>query len=67
MILDIFHLEKCIRQFRLMMGVIKRWNNENQNWERDSSNKQVALKSLNNSQNVTLEFINEVKLIYLRN
>ena len=38
------------------------WNqdNENQNWKRFPPNKLVALKSLNNSKNVTLEFINEV-------
>ena len=40
-------------------GSIKSWDNENQNWKRRGS-KVVALKSLNNSKNVTLEFINEV-------
>ena len=43
-------------------GHIKRWDNKNQNWVRDESNMFVALKSLNNSQNVTSEFINEVKI-----
>ena len=41
-------------------GSIVRWNNINQNWDRYDSNMVVALKSLNNSKNVTLEFINEV-------
>ena len=41
-------------------GYIKYWDIKNQNWVRRKSNKFVALKSLNNSKNVTLEFINEV-------
>uniref|UniRef100_U9SYM9 Protein kinase domain-containing protein n=1 Tax=Rhizophagus irregularis (strain DAOM 181602 / DAOM 197198 / MUCL 43194) TaxID=747089 RepID=U9SYM9_RHIID len=43
-------------------GYIDKWDNENQNWKRNNSNMFVALKSLNNSENVTLEFINEIKL-----
>src|SRR6266498_2933031 len=39
-------------------GYIRNWDNKNQNWRRDESNIFVALKSLNNSQNVTSEFIN---------
>ena len=49
-------------------GYIVKWDIKNQNWERKYPNTFVALKSLNNSKNVTLEFINEVvvyKLIYL--
>ena len=41
-------------------GFIYEWDNINQNWKREEQNKFVALKSLNNSKNVTLEFINEV-------
>ena len=50
-------------------GVIDSWDNKNQNWYRTNKNKKwyrgepndfVALKSLNNSKNVTSEFINEV-------
>ncbi|EXX67156.1 hypothetical protein RirG_117000 [Rhizophagus irregularis DAOM 197198w] len=41
-------------------GYINRWDNINENWERFNSNGFVTLKSLNNSENVTLEFINEV-------
>src|SRR5437867_3437786 len=41
-------------------GFINEWDNKNQNWKRYESNKFVALKSLNNSKNVTSEFINEV-------
>ena len=39
-------------------GCIRKWDNKN--WERQKQNKFVALKSLNNSRNVTLEFLNEV-------
>src|SRR6266536_1521450 len=41
-------------------GWIRKWDIENQNWKRYESNEFVALKSLNNSKNVTLEFLNEV-------
>ena len=41
-------------------GFINEWDNKNQNWKRYESNKFVALKSLNNSKNVTSEFLNEV-------
>ena len=41
-------------------GNIYEWNNKNKNWKREHSNGFVALKSLNNSKNVRLEFINEV-------
>ena len=41
-------------------GYIDDWDNKNQNWVRPYPNKFVALKSLNNSKNVTLEFLNEV-------
>jgi hypothetical protein len=41
-------------------GYIRRWDNGYKNWERHYSNEFVALKCLYNSENVTLEFINEV-------
>ena len=41
-------------------GQIKNWDNKNQDWVRERCNRSVALKSLNNSKNITLEFINEV-------
>ena len=41
-------------------GYIKYWDERNKIWERYNQNEFVALKSLNNSKNVTLEFINEV-------
>ena len=44
---------------RWIDGNILYWDNKNQNWKR-LNNEIVALKSLNNSQNVTLEFLNEV-------
>ncbi|RIA79780.1 kinase-like domain-containing protein [Glomus cerebriforme] len=34
-------------------GDIYYWDNENQNWKRNGSNMKVALKSLNNSKNIT--------------
>ncbi|GET02530.1 kinase-like domain-containing protein [Rhizophagus clarus] len=37
-----------------------KWNNKNQNWRRIRQNMFVALKSLNNSKNVTSEFMNEI-------
>src|SRR3954464_8784194 len=41
-------------------GHLDKWDNKNQNWKREFLNKFVALKSLDNSKNITLEFINEV-------
>src|SRR5581483_4591747 len=41
-------------------GNIDKWDDINQNWKRKNQNMLVALKSLNNSKNITLEFINEV-------
>jgi hypothetical protein len=40
-------------------GNIKYWDIENQKWNR-SSNKKVALKSLDNSSNISSDFLNEV-------
>ncbi|RGB34009.1 hypothetical protein C1646_668871 [Rhizophagus diaphanus] len=37
-----------------------KWNIKNQNWRRIRQNMFVALKSLNNSKDVTSEFMNEV-------
>jgi hypothetical protein len=44
-------------------GFITNWDNKTKNWKRIYPNKEVALKSLNNSKNVTLEFINEVNYL----
>jgi hypothetical protein len=41
-------------------GHIWYWDSEEQNWRRKDQHKFVALKSLNNSTDVTLEFMNEV-------
>ncbi|RIA94150.1 kinase-like domain-containing protein [Glomus cerebriforme] len=41
-------------------GFIYYWDNKSQNWKREDQNKFIALKSLNNSKNITLEFINEI-------
>ena len=45
-------------------GHIVNWDDKNQNWRRDGQNMLVALKSLNNSKNDTLEFMNQVLLFY---
>ena len=46
-------------------GYIRKWDIKNKNWVRILSNKFVALKSLNNSKNVTLEFLNEVQIKFI--
>jgi hypothetical protein len=45
-------------------GNISHWNNINQNWNRFNKNVTVILKRLDNSKNITLEFMNEVQFIY---
>ncbi|EXX69538.1 hypothetical protein RirG_095140 [Rhizophagus irregularis DAOM 197198w] len=44
----------------LTNGFITDWDSKNQKWKRNSNDILVALKSLNNSKNITPEFINEV-------
>ncbi|CAB4416234.1 unnamed protein product [Rhizophagus irregularis] len=41
-------------------GYISHWDTRKNQWGRSNVNKFVALKSLNNSQNITLEFVNEI-------
>ncbi|EXX54727.1 Cdc15p [Rhizophagus irregularis DAOM 197198w] len=41
-------------------GCIDKWDSYNQNWKRRDQNMFVALKRLNDSKDVTLEFMNEV-------
>ncbi|GES77244.1 kinase-like domain-containing protein [Rhizophagus clarus] len=48
-------------------GYIDRWDSERRIWKRKGQNMFVALKSLNNSKNVTLEFMNEITLHYKLN
>ncbi|GBC40435.2 kinase-like domain-containing protein [Rhizophagus irregularis DAOM 181602=DAOM 197198] len=43
-------------------GPIEKWDNENQDWKRYNKDMLVALKSLNNSKNISLEFMNEAIL-----
>ncbi|RGB24148.1 kinase-like domain-containing protein [Rhizophagus diaphanus] len=45
-------------------GHIDEWDNKNQNWKRKDQGMTVVLKSLNNSKNVTLKFMNEFSLHY---
>ncbi|RIA86511.1 kinase-like domain-containing protein [Glomus cerebriforme] len=47
---------------KLIDGYLFKMDNKNQNWKRDDQSMFVALKSLNNSKNITLEFINEITL-----
>ncbi|EXX50530.1 Tpk1p [Rhizophagus irregularis DAOM 197198w] len=41
-------------------GYIDEWKVDNQSWKRNNKNMVVALKSLNNSKDVTLKFMNEI-------
>ncbi|GES87634.1 kinase-like domain-containing protein [Rhizophagus clarus] len=43
-------------------GYIQNWDHINKDWKRVETNMYVALKSLNNSENITSEFINEITL-----
>jgi hypothetical protein len=43
-------------------GCIDNWDDYNQNWKRKNQNMLVSLKSLNDSKDVTLEFMNEVNI-----
>jgi len=42
-------------------GYIAYWNSENNQWERFDKNFPVALKCLHNSQDITAEFLREVR------
>jgi hypothetical protein len=46
-------------------GYMDNWDDYNQNWKRKDQNMFVALKSLNNSKNVTLDFMNEVNYLII--
>jgi hypothetical protein len=46
-------------------GCFSNWDFNNKSWERKDQNMFVALKSLNNSKNVTLEFMNEVNCLII--
>ncbi|CAB4420291.1 unnamed protein product [Rhizophagus irregularis] len=52
---------------RWIDGYIDEWDNKHQNWKRKDQSMFVALKSLNNSKSVTLEFMNEIILHYKLN
>ncbi|GES73778.1 kinase-like domain-containing protein [Rhizophagus clarus] len=45
-------------------GYMDKWDDNHNSWKRKDQNMLVALKSLNNSKNVTLEFMNEITLHY---
>jgi hypothetical protein len=41
-------------------GYIDYWDGEDKKWERYNAGKEICLKSLNNSENITEEFLREV-------
>jgi len=47
-------------------GHIDKWDVKSQSWNRYNKNMSVALKSLNSSKNITLEFLNEVKFCKIK-
>jgi hypothetical protein len=62
---DKFYNIKCVAENKVYRadwidGGISYWNDRNQNWVRENQNIFVFLKRLNNSKNITLEFMNEV-------
>jgi hypothetical protein len=61
---DIKYIEK-IGVFRAnwIDGYISHWNRENENWIRFKENMSITLKSLDSSNDVTLEFMYEVLFI----
>ncbi|EXX65255.1 Ypk1p [Rhizophagus irregularis DAOM 197198w] len=46
-------------------GYLWYWDCENHNWKRKYQNMIVELKDLNKSKNITLEFMNEIKIDYV--
>ena len=47
-------------------GYIKGWNYENNQWHRSSEETKVALKCLHNSQDITAEFLKEVRHFFYK-
>ncbi|GBC40360.2 kinase-like domain-containing protein [Rhizophagus irregularis DAOM 181602=DAOM 197198] len=56
-----------IYRARWIDGHIDKWDNDNKNWGRKDQNMFVALKILNKSKNVKLEFMNEITSHYKLN
>jgi hypothetical protein len=46
-------------------GRIDNWDYHNRNWKRKDQNMFVALKNLNNSKNVSMEFMSEVNYLMI--
>ena len=71
---DRFYDIKCITEesfgkvYRAIWidGHIDKWDVKSQSWNRYNKNMSVALKSLNSSKNITLEFLNEVKFCKIK-
>jgi hypothetical protein len=58
---NIEYIEKAeVYRANWIEGCIDKWNNKAQNWKRFNQNMFVNLKSLNDSKDVTLEFMDEV-------
>jgi hypothetical protein len=56
---------KCITENKVYKanwidGKISYWDNNNDNWNRINFNMNVTLKILDNSKNITIEFVNQV-------
>ncbi|GBB88559.1 hypothetical protein RclHR1_01510010 [Rhizophagus clarus] len=62
---DIKYIEKIgVYRANWIDGCIDKWDNMNKNWKRHNINMVVVLKGLNNSDDFSLEFINEIKIDY---
>ena len=46
-------------------GYVKSWDSENEQWKRSENNYPIVLKCLNNSQDITGEFLKEVRYFFL--
>ena len=65
---DIEYLAKggfgTVHKAKWIDGYICYWNTSQNTWIRDSYNRNIVLKSLNNSQNITMDFLQEVCIYY---
>ncbi|CAB4442367.1 unnamed protein product [Rhizophagus irregularis] len=57
--------EKKVYKVNWIDGNLSRWNNKNQNLERKNQNMIVTLRRLDNPKNITLEFMNEIRINYI--
>ncbi|EXX59361.1 hypothetical protein RirG_189740 [Rhizophagus irregularis DAOM 197198w] len=62
---DIKYIGEDIYRANWIDGNIIDWDNNNQNWIRQDQNMIVQLKGLKVSKNITLEFMDEIKIDYI--